>query len=370
VVATVCAAGSAALGAVVGAAVFGMPWLAALLALAAAVVGGGVGVALALLLPAGDDGLAAVLIEVGRTGTVPDDAPDTAAVGVLRSLTSSRDHAAKVEGELRGQLAAVGKRARHAEVQRQMAEERVVEARDAFLTRMSHELRTPLNAVLGYSEMLVEDLDDDELRNDAVAIRQAGRHLLGLVTSVLDLTQLQSGQYEVVPEPVVFAEVVELVVDGASAEAKANKNRLEIDVQEGATAVVDRRMVQSILFNLVHNGCKYTASGTVTVRVRVQGGQCELFVGDTGIGMTERQVAQAYEPFAQIDDSTTRRYDGSGLGLAVCRGFAEAMGGSLAIDTALGNGARVTVTLPAEVAAYTPDDDDDEISEEHTMLMR
>ena len=360
---------AAAVGALIGW-VVGFPGLGVALALVGGAVAGCAGVVLAMVLPPADSDLPALVREVGRTGVVPDDAPASEEIAVLRSLQQQVSGAAAAEARLHDKVATLEQQLRRSTAKATSASVAVSEAmkaRDAFLARMSHELRTPLNAVLGYSEMLVEELDDD-LRPDAEAIRQAGRHLLGLVTSVLDLTQLQSGQYEVVPEDVALASIVELVVDGASAEAKANKNTLQVEVAPDARAVVDRRMVQSILFNLVHNACKYTASGTVTVRVTADPDLCELFVGDTGIGMTERQIEAAFRPFEQADDSTTRQYDGSGLGLAVCRGFAEAMGGRVAIDSAMGKGARVTVTLPAVVMARHADSDEN--SDEHTMLVR
>ena len=353
-----------------GGTVLGMPWLGVLLALLGGVLGGVVGVVTALLLPASEDPTVAALRHLGRTGELPENLASSEAVDVVRSLRSQLDEASTTEAGLRDKVATTGKQLRRANaalLEAKSATEHALQARDAFLQRMSHELRTPLNAVIGYSDMLVDELDED-LRPDAEAIRQSGRYLLGLVTSVLDLTQLQSGQYEVVPEDVGFNELVTIVVDAARAEAAANQTELVVDVPEAATASVDRRMVQSILFNLVKNACKYTSQGTVTVRVRVDQRGTELFVGDTGIGMTERQIEAAFRPFEQADASSTRRYDGSGLGLAVCRGFAEAMGGTIAVDSAMGEGARVTVQLPAVIEARAIDTD--EHADEHTMLLR
>jgi signal transduction histidine kinase len=364
----------AALGAIIGGTaglMLGSAWVAAAFGPVGALLGGLVGVLVGLAFapsesaPSVEEEALAVLVRDGTLPESPEGEPD--GVAAVRRLLVRVEQQAQVEGELRAELQEASKAALREKAKAQMAAGSVTGAHDAFLMRMSHELRTPLNAILGYADMLVDELEDDELISDAVRIRQAGRHLLGLVTAVLDLTQMQSGRHAVEPEPVDLKALVDEVVDGVRPVADEHRNELQVSVQVDAQPWLDRRMVQSILFNLVHNGAKYTKDGMVTVRVTVSDQTAEIFVGDTGIGMTERQVEQAFVPFGQADMSTTRAYDGTGLGLAVCRGFAEAMGGELAVDSKIGEGARITVTLPRRVKARMPGDDP---SDERTMIMR
>jgi signal transduction histidine kinase len=223
-----------------------------------------------------------------------------------------------------------------------------MEVRDAFLTRMSHELRTPLNAILGYVELLLDEAEGDNAA-DLGRVRGAALNLHAIISSVLDLTQLQAGSYEILPEPIEFERLAREVADSVRLAAETNRNRLDLRVEPGLVAVLDRRMLQSILYNLASNGCKYTTNGTVTLSARRVEGRLELVVSDTGIGMTPRQIEEAFRPFTQADETTTRRYDGAGLGLAVVRGFAEAMGGGVSIQSAPGQGAQVSIVLPLAI---------------------
>ncbi|MEM6926491.1 MAG: HAMP domain-containing sensor histidine kinase [Myxococcota bacterium] len=245
-------------------------------------------------------------------------------------------------------------------------------ARDAFLSRMSHELRTPLNAILGYAEMLEEDLEDPDFVSDVRRIRSSAANLLGTITAVLDLTQLESGQYDVVPQPLDVGAMAQEVGLAVTSEAQANGNTLEVRALPGIQALLDRRMLHSILFNLLSNACKYTRDGTVQLLVADVEDRLRIVVADTGIGMTQRQIEAAMTPFAQGDDSSTRRYDGSGLGLSVVHGFVEAMGGSLAIRSQPGEGASVEVELPktCEARHATPVSAGHSIEDQPTIFAR
>ncbi len=246
------------------------------------------------------------------------------------------------------------------------------QARDAFLSRMSHELRTPLNAILGYAEMLEEDLDDEELCRDLKRIRSSAANLLGTITAVLDLTQLESGQYEVVPQPLDVAAMAREVGDAVQSDALANRNTLQVRAVPGTEATLDRRMLHSILFNLLSNACKYTHDGTVKLLVGEVEDRLRIVVADTGIGMTQRQIEAAMTPFNQGDASTTRRYDGSGLGLSVVHGFVEAMGGTLTIKSQPGEGAAVEVELPqaCKARSATPAGAESSLEDQPTLLAR
>jgi len=341
------------------------PVLLLVLATVGALLGGATGVAVAALTPTAPSGAQQAVDALERGAQVPNT-PDLAP---LRALQDRVHSSTTVEAELRDELAAAQRRALKAESRVYTAVQSATDAtkvRGAFLTRMSHELRTPLNAVIGYAEMVSEELDDPELQQDLTRIRRAGLHLKGLVTTVLDLTQLESGRYEVRPEPVDLGAMVSEIVEGASNEAETLKNTIETRVAPSATAKVDARMTRSILFNLVQNAVKYTGNGTVRITVSVDK-EVHLQVQDTGIGMTERQLEHAFDAFFQGDDGTTRRYDGSGLGLAICKGFAEAMGGRIQAQSEVGKGATIDVFLPLDVEPRIPDDED---IDEPTMLLR
>lgn len=249
----------------------------------------------------------------------------------------------------------------------------ILEAQEAFLARMSHELRTPLNAVNGYCELLLEDAEGPA-RVDLERIRVAAANLGALVTSVLDLSELQSGDYALRPEVVRLDELVGRVVDASRFVADQQRDTLEVEVERELVVTVDRRMLSSILFHLVSNACKFTLKGTVRIAARsaqtelrgVPSDALEVVVSDTGIGMTPRQIEAAFQPFSQGDDSFTRRYDGGGVGLAVVNGFVQAMGGEVAITSVPGAGATVKVLLPKEVRPrndFLGDDED-------TVLLR
>ena len=341
------------------------PILLLVLATAGALLGGLTGVVVAALTPAAPTGAQQAVDALERGAEVPN----TPALAPLRALQDRVHSATTVEAELREELAITQRRALKAESRVYTAMQSATDAtkvRGAFLTRMSHELRTPLNAVIGYAEMVSEEVDDPELQQDLTRIRRAGLHLKGLVTTVLDLTQLESGRYEVRPEPVDLGVMVAEIVEGASNEAETLKNTIETQVGPSPIATVDPRMTRSILFNLVQNAVKYTGNGTVRIAVSV-GEEVHLQVLDTGIGMTEPQLQHAFEAFFQGDGGTTRRYDGSGLGLAICKGFAEAMGGRIQAQSEVGKGAIIDVYLPLKVEPQIPDDED---IDEPTMLLR
>ncbi len=239
---------------------------------------------------------------------------------------------------------------------------------NAFLARMSHELRTPLNAIIGYSEMITDDLadgepiDPEELQASMDRILGASRRLLGQVQSILDLTQLEAGKYEVIPEPVDLAALVRRIEAMASPIAIENGNTLHFDVSPDLAFVADIRMVEAILSNLVQNACKFTRDGEVRVEIGPSGPFALFRVEDNGIGMTPRQIEQASTPFEQADTTATRQYDGSGVGLAVCKGFAELMGGAMIVDSTPGEGATVLVRVPLEVQVIDSWLDDEDVT--------
>jgi signal transduction histidine kinase/CheY-like chemotaxis protein len=228
-------------------------------------------------------------------------------------------------------------------------------AKSAFLANMSHELRTPMNAILGYSEMLVEDAEDQgkqEIVPDLKKINQAGTHLLALINDVLDLSKIESGKMKAFAEDIGVGALVDEVV--ATAQPLTDRNRNQFRVERGdnlGIAHQDLTKLRQSLFNLLSNAAKFTQEGTVTLRVvreQERGVDWLTFaVSDTGIGIPKDKIDRVFEEFSQADDSTTRDYGGTGLGLAISRRFCRLLGGDLTLESQPGEGSTFTIQLPA-----------------------
>ena len=255
------------------------------------------------------------------------------------------------------------------------AAEEANQAKSQFLANMSHELRTPLNAIIGYSEMLAEeaqDLGHGDYLPDLEKIRAAGKHLLGLINDILDLSKIEAGKVTLYLETFNVASMLGEVAATVQPLVAKNQNRLEIDCPpEIGEMRADLTKVRQVLFNLLSNASKFTEKGTIRVRVERQGAEGDgtlggaaeplaqisatprptlLFhVSDTGIGMTSDQVAKLFQAFTQADAGTTRRYGGTGLGLAISRRFCQLMGGELSVESTPGQGSTFTAKLPAKV---------------------
>ena len=226
-----------------------------------------------------------------------------------------------------------------------------------FLANMSHELRTPLNAIIGYSEMLQEDAGDlgaEQLVDDLQKINAAGKHLLELINAVLDLSKIEAGKMELYLESFGVDELVRDIAAVIQPLATKNGNRLEVRCADDVgTMRADLTKVRQALFNLLSNACKFTERGTVALdvaREAVDGQDRMVFtVRDTGIGMTPEQLARLFEAFTQADAATTRRYGGTGLGLALSRRLCRMMGGDVTVESEVGRGSTFTIRLPASV---------------------
>lgn len=232
-------------------------------------------------------------------------------------------------------------------------------AKSEFVANMSHELRTPLNAVIGYSEMLhevAEERDQEDLLPDLRRIQTAGKHLLGLINDILDLSKIEAGKVQLSTERFAAGPLISDVMGTIRPLAEKNANRLEVECEEGlGHMLADRTRTQQVLFNLLSNACKFTERGLIRLEAkRVAGGDArwvEFRVVDTGIGMSREQIDRLYHPFMQADASTTRKYGGTGLGLAISRRLCQMMGGSLSVESELGKGSAFTVRLPGDGAA-------------------
>jgi PAS domain S-box-containing protein len=233
------------------------------------------------------------------------------------------------------------------------AAEEANRAKSAFLANMSHELRTPLNAVIGYSEMLqevAEDRGQQDLLPDLAKIQRAGKHLLGLINDVLDLSKIEAGKVELSIESLDVLSALDDAVSTIRPLVEKNGNRLEVACGGPLGAMLaDQTRVRQVLFNLLSNACKFTENGLIRLEARrtrrKDSDWVEFRVSDTGIGISAEQMDRLYRPFMQADSSTTRKFGGTGLGLAISREFCQMMGGSLKAESELGKGSVFTVRL-------------------------
>ncbi len=230
-------------------------------------------------------------------------------------------------------------------------------AKSQFLANMSHELRTPLNAIIGYSEMLKEEAEEaghDEYLDDLNKIFAAGRHLLGLINDILDLSKIEAGKMEVFFEDFDINALLDDVVSTVHPLVEKKANRLDLSWAEDLGEMhADRTKLSQILLNLLSNAAKFTENGVIALEVQkfIEAGKewvC-FQVADNGIGMTEEQQKKLFQPFTQADSSTTRRYGGTGLGLTISKQFAEMMGGSVNLSTQFGEGSTFQLRLPVTV---------------------
>jgi PAS domain S-box-containing protein len=232
-------------------------------------------------------------------------------------------------------------------------------AKSRFLANVSHELRTPLNAIIGYSEMLAEEAKEftgggERYLADLQKIRDAGRHLLALISDVLDLSKIEAGRMVLQLETFDVAEMLRGVAGTLEPLAARNGNAIEIDCPPGLGSMrADLTKVRQCLFNLVSNACKFTEGGAVRLsatREHSAGREWVLFrVSDTGIGISLEQIERLFEAFAQAEASTARRFGGTGLGLTISRQLARMMGGDVTVDSELGEGSTFSLVLPAQV---------------------
>jgi signal transduction histidine kinase len=235
--------------------------------------------------------------------------------------------------------------------------------KSAFLANMSHELRTPLNAIIGYSEMLqeeAEDLGEETFLPDLQRINGAGKHLLGLINDILDLSKIEAGRMDLYVETFDLRRLVDDVEAVVHPLVEKNANMLVIDCADGlGTMHADQTKVRQALFNLLSNAAKFTERGTISLTVQREPDDWISFaVSDTGIGMTEEQLGRLFEAFSQAEASTRSRYGGTGLGLAISRHFCRLMGGDLTVTSTHGHGSTFTVRLPTRVVELMPQADE------------
>ncbi|MGB8274200.1 MAG: PAS domain S-box protein [Alphaproteobacteria bacterium] len=224
-----------------------------------------------------------------------------------------------------------------------------------FLANMSHELRSPLNSVLGFAELMKNELfgpmGSPRYREYAEDIYQSASHLLAVINDILDISKIEAGKLELYEEDVDLAEVIEICIRLMATRAMEAEVTLETDLPLGLPGLhADSRKVKQVLLNLLSNSVKFTPKGgRVTTSAKLtERGELRLAVADTGIGIAPENIEKALSPFAQIDSSLSRKYEGTGLGLPLSKALVELHGGRLEIQTALGVGTTVAITFPPE----------------------
>jgi signal transduction histidine kinase len=257
-----------------------------------------------------------------------------------------------------------------------VAAEAANRSKSAFLANMSHELRTPLNAIINYSEMLQEDAQDsgpEDFLPDLEKIQTAGKHLLDMISDILDISKIEAGHVTLYLENFDVATMIEEVMTTAQPLVEKKGNALALKTTgELGTMYADQPKVRQILLNLLSNAAKFTEKGVITIGVeriiieKSRSGKhnknndfysgsnysCPVLmfrVSDTGIGMTDEQLEHIFKPFIQADASTTRKYGGTGLGLTISQRLCQILGGEISVESENGKGSTFIVSLPERV---------------------
>jgi signal transduction histidine kinase len=272
----------------------------------------------------------------------------------LAEYTRDIEEAHKTERQNAEQLAAVVDQLRVTQRQAESA----TRAKSDFLASMSHELRTPLNAIILYSELLQEEAEDHGQKSsiaDLEKIQSAGKQLLGLINGILDLSKIEAGKMALSLETFDVHAMLDELLDTVGALVEKNNNVLTVKCSaEVGAMTADLMKTRQILLNLLSNAGKFTRDGAVMLEVRrhIDGDKIfvEFVVTDSGVGMTQQQTEKIFDAFTQADVTTTRKYGGTGLGLALVSRFCSLMNGTVSVESRPGEGSRFTVRLPLETS--------------------
>ena len=259
----------------------------------------------------------------------------------------------ETQNDLRDQVGKTSKALAFAEMEQHRAEE-ANRAKSEFLANMSHELRTPLNAIIGFSGIMESGLRgplNDQYAEYNRHISQSGQNLLRIINDILDIAQIDAGQLQAEAETLDAASVVESCVGLLRPQAEGSNIALRYQqpVRMDCRVIADPRRMKQALLHLMSNAVKFTASGgQVSLMMAARKpGMIDVVIEDTGIGMTAEQIAVAFQPFRQADGSLARKYEGTGLGLALAKRLTELQGGELILESVFGAGTKVTLRLPA-----------------------
>ncbi|MCX7966022.1 MAG: ATP-binding protein [Syntrophorhabdaceae bacterium] len=222
--------------------------------------------------------------------------------------------------------------------------------KSAFLASMSHELRTPLNSIIGFTGILLQGLAgdlNDEQRKQLNIIKNSAQHLLSLINEVLDISKIEAGQLMIAHEPFDIPKSIKKVEEVMRPLAEKKGLNLNISLSpEIKIAEGDARRFEQILLNLLSNAIKFTEKGEITVTGNIDSNKVIIHVADTGIGIRSENMDKIFKPFQQVDTGLTRKYNGTGLGLTICKKLVKLMGGDITVESEYGKGSRFTVTLP------------------------
>jgi len=257
--------------------------------------------------------------------------------------------------------------------QEKIRAEEANQSKSEFLANMSHELRTPLNAINGFSDIMQKEmfgpLGDTRYKEYVNDILFSGQHLLSLINDILDMSKIEAGKMTLNTEPMIMSDMISQVI--RIIRGRADENRLKLIYEGTQTPEIeaDPRAVKQILLNLATNAIKFTPEGGV-VRIAVEPKSAGLIihVTDTGIGISEEDIARLAQPFEQIESQHSRQHEGTGLGLALSKSLVELHGGNFNISSVIGEGTTVTFTLPLTVQVKEPKQDSDEVGSEISRL--
>ena len=243
--------------------------------------------------------------------------------------------------------------------------EHAAHTKSAFLANMSHELRTPLNAINGFSEIIAHELygplGDDRYKGYAQDILTSGQHLLDMINDILDMAKIEAGKMTINPQPIDPVDPVDAAVRMIRRKAEEKGVTIYLDTQPGLPEIdADHRAIRQMVLNLVSNAIKFTdAGGTITVTVEQRGPEIMIAVTDTGIGIPAEDLPRLAKPFEQVSGTRDRNYEGTGLGLALTKSFAEMHGGKMHLSSIEGEGTTVSFSLPIGGEIVSVDEDDD-----------
>ncbi|MFN2269859.1 MAG: GAF domain-containing protein [Anaerolineae bacterium] len=228
--------------------------------------------------------------------------------------------------------------------------EEVDRLKTQFLANMSHELRTPLNSIIGFSRVILKEIDGpltDMQKTDLQTVYESGQHLLSLINNLLDVVKIEAGKMEISIEEVELAPIISGVMSTAVALVKDKNVELQQDVPDDLPIIqADSRRIRQVLLNLVGNSAKFTEEGFIKVEARVKDEDVVVSVIDSGIGIPEDKLEMIFEAFTQVDASSTRRAGGTGLGLSICQSFVEMHGGRIWVESQFNKGSTFAFSLP------------------------